>query len=152
MQLIFLVEKFIAGNNEANQLTLFSAKKFQKLSENRLREARALEKIHEYPGAYYLGGYVIECGLKAIIAKKFKANAIPDHSYVRGVFTHNLTELLNRAGLIVPKELKARWGLISKWTEQSRYDLSKSKDDLKPFLKAIDEKGNGLFEWVKKHW
>lgn len=54
----------------------------QKLARLRLREARALLDRDLYPGAYYLSGYVVECALKACIAKSTKKFDFPDKGRV----------------------------------------------------------------------
>jgi hypothetical protein len=45
---------------------------FQELAMIRLQDAKMLLDSECYDGAYYLTGYVIECALKACIAKKTK--------------------------------------------------------------------------------
>lgn len=42
----------------------------QNLALARLEEVEVLLNNHKYSGAYYLSGYVIECALKACIAKQ----------------------------------------------------------------------------------
>ena len=46
---------------------------FQAIAETRMREARILLAANEPDGAYYLGGYAVECGLKACIIKMLNA-------------------------------------------------------------------------------
>jgi HEPN domain-containing protein len=72
---------------------------FQQLAEMRLAEARLLLDNGLSSGAYYLAGYAIECALKAVIAKDFRENEIPDLKYVRDVHTHDLSALLRLAEL-----------------------------------------------------
>ncbi|HLF84399.1 MAG TPA: HEPN domain-containing protein [Blastocatellia bacterium] len=48
------------------------------LAVTRLREAKVLLANGEYSGAYYLAGYVVECALKACIAKRTKRHDFPD--------------------------------------------------------------------------
>jgi HEPN domain-containing protein len=72
---------------------------FQQLAELRLTEARLLLANGLPSGAYYLAGYAVECALKSIIAMGFRANEIPDKSLVNRVYTHDLNDLLNLAGL-----------------------------------------------------
>jgi len=57
----------------------------------RLREARVLLKNGNYEGAYYLCGYVVECGLKACIAKQTRRYDFPDKKTVDESYTHDLT-------------------------------------------------------------
>ena len=47
---------------------------FQALAERRLREARVLLAANEPDGAYYLGGYAVECALKTCIIKMLNAS------------------------------------------------------------------------------
>jgi uncharacterized protein with von Willebrand factor type A (vWA) domain len=63
---------------------------FQQLARLRLDEAKLLARENQASGAYYLGGYAIECALKARIAKQFRANEIPDRALVNRVYTHDL--------------------------------------------------------------
>lgn len=44
----------------------------------RLEEVEVLLKNRKYSGAYYLSGYVVECALKACIAKQTKRFDFPD--------------------------------------------------------------------------
>ena len=54
----------------------------RQLARIRLKDARALLNIRNYDGAYYLSGYVVECGLKACIAKKTRRYDFPDKDVV----------------------------------------------------------------------
>jgi len=49
----------------------------KKLARIRLKEAKALLKARLFSGAYYLAGYVVECGLKACICRKTKRFDFP---------------------------------------------------------------------------
>jgi hypothetical protein len=70
---------------------------FQRLAQLRIDEAKILFGQRQPSGTYYLAGYAIECALKAIIAKQFRADEIPDKSLVNRVYTHDLPELLRLA-------------------------------------------------------
>jgi HEPN domain-containing protein len=102
---------------------------FVRLAELRLTEAKLLLANGLPSGAYYLAGYAIECALKAIIAAGFRANEIPDRSRVNSIYTHNLKDLLNLAGLKSPLDddmnespgLRESWATVSKWSEHARY-------------------------------
>ncbi len=50
---------------------------FQALAGIRIREARVLLSAGEFDGALYVGGYAVECALKAIIAKSIPAHTFP---------------------------------------------------------------------------
>lgn len=51
-----------------------------------------------YDGAYYLAGYVVECALKACIAKGTRRFDFPPRA-VQDIYTHDLARLLRQAGL-----------------------------------------------------
>jgi len=72
---------------------------FQELARIRLREAEALLEAGCFDGAFYLMGYVVECALKACIAKQTKEYDFPDRKTVNASYTHDLEDLLGVAGL-----------------------------------------------------
>lgn len=72
---------------------------FQQVALMRLADAEVLLRGQRSPGAYYLSGYVIECALKACVAKRFQHEDIPDPALVRDVYTHNLEKLVSLAHL-----------------------------------------------------
>lgn len=51
---------------------------FKEIACIRFEEAKVLLDNQRYDGAYYLSGYVIECDLKACIAKQVKEFEFPD--------------------------------------------------------------------------
>ena len=69
------------------------------LARERLRDARLLLKHGRYSAAYYLGGYVIECALKACVDKQIKRNDFPDKKFINDAYTHDLVKLLDLADL-----------------------------------------------------
>jgi HEPN domain-containing protein len=72
---------------------------FEKLVDIRLKEAKILLDAKAYQGAYYLGGYALEAGLKASICKQVKACDFPDKKLATACHTHNLRDLIGVAGL-----------------------------------------------------
>jgi HEPN domain-containing protein len=130
---------------------------FQQLAESRLAEANWLLASGFPSGAYYLAGYAIESALKAIIAGGFRANEIPDKSRVNSVYTHNLKDLLNQAGLKSPlendmsgsAELRESWAIVSKWSEHARYEIW-TQDDAALMLEAVGAPDKGLLQWLQK--
>lgn len=131
----------------------------KQLSLIRLGEARVLLKNKSYEGAYYLCGYVIECGLKACIAKKTKRYDFPDKKMVEESYTHSLTKLVNIAGLSIEldKEMKINptfgnnWGTVKDWSEASRYEKHTEKEAQDLFC-AITDRRHGVLQWLKLHW
>jgi HEPN domain-containing protein len=71
----------------------------QDVAMRRLRAAESLLNDQHWDSAYYLAGYAVECGLKACIAKQFREHDFPDKKTVNESYTHDLTKLVNLAGL-----------------------------------------------------
>ena len=67
------------------------------LALTRLREAKVLLANGEYSGAYYLAGYVIECALKACIAKQTQRHEFPDKNRAAKSWGHEPIEIGRRA-------------------------------------------------------
>jgi len=107
----------------------------QELARIRLREARTLLRNGYYEGAYYLCGYVVECGLKACIAKQVKRHDFPDKDTAKKSYSHNLSDLLGIAGLKNPKKderkrnprLSLNWTIVKDWGVKSRYEKHTKK-------------------------
>ncbi len=133
-------------------------KDFQRLAELRAREAAALAKTRNQQGAYYLGGFAIECALKACIAKKTRRYEFPaDAKYANKVYTHNLDELLRLAQLDgqLDKDMKAKpqlatnWGVVKGWNVDSRYEITGLNG--RDMVTAISS-SDGVLQWIKLHW
>lgn len=126
----------------------------QALAKRRIREARVLFDNDEFDGAYYLGGYAIECALKAIVIKEHR---FPPNDANR-LYTHDLENLKKYAGLELelaqaPGGVQGSWMLIAPWSEETRYDEGKrDKVAAEPFLKAIDDANDGILTWLKTKW
>jgi HEPN domain-containing protein len=131
---------------------------FQKLGLIRLEEARVLLRDEKYAGCYYLSGYVVECGLKACIARLTRRYDFPDRS-LQGVYTHNLTQLLNMAKLAVAQTSEAKrddkfkfnWQAAKDWNEQSRYE-SPGKKQAEELFDAVANRKHGVLRWIRQHW
>lgn len=134
-------------------------KDFQELANIRQREARVLLKNKNNEGAYYLCGYVVECGLKACIAKKTKRYDFPDKKIVDKSWTHDLTELVKTAGLELDlekeiknhQEFEVNWSVAKDWTEASRYGKHTDKE-AQALYSAIADKKWGILQWIKRRW
>ena len=133
---------------------------FQKLTRERLKDAQALLHKNRYSGAYYLCGYVIECALKACIAKQTRQfDFPPDRKIIEAVYTHDLMKLIKSAGLELMfredrnknKKLESNWGVVEGWKETSRYeeyDQTKAQD----MYQAIADKEHGVLQWISQRW
>jgi HEPN domain-containing protein len=132
---------------------------FQRLSNVRLQEAKALLADGFPEGAYYLAGYAVECALKACIARKTQQYDFPDKTQVNESYTHNLRELMRIALLrdelaaLIQTDLGMRndWNIVQSWSESSRYE-SKTLQEATELLEAIETSRGGLLPWVRQRW
>ncbi len=132
---------------------------FKQLAKVRLRESRVLLQAKCYSGAYYLCGYVIECGLKACIAKSTRRFEFPDKQKAASSYSHELGKLLGVAELtqIFDQEVKANaafeenWKLVKDWTEASRYEI-KTEQKARELYQAVTDPNNGVLQWIKQYW
>jgi HEPN domain-containing protein len=131
---------------------------FQELARIRLKEARLLLGAGCWEGAYYLGGYAVECLLKACIARKTERHDFPDKDRTNQSYTHDLEKLLHLAGLGgALKEAERRdpqlelgWQIVGEWSEKSRYE-KRSQAEAEALLAAIQRGKTGVYPWLKKH-
>lgn len=136
-----------------------SFESLKSLAQMRFRDAEILLQAERFSAAYYLSGYSIECGLKAVVALSFRALVIPSPRFVRDIHTHDLAQLVSLAGLRTElDEAKARdpqfdanWAFVSGWKETSRYET------IDPFtahrmLTAVGDPVAGVLQWLKTHW
>ena len=133
---------------------------FQTISNRRTLEAKVLLDAGQYPGAYYLMGYAIECALKACVAKQVKRYDFPEKSLANDAFTHDLEKLIRLTGLgpEFEKERKANpalesnWAVVKDWSEASRYDLTITEAQACDLFSACTARKNGVLHWIKKRW
>lgn len=135
----------------------------KELAKTRLQEAKLLYNRGLYDGSCYLAGYVLEMALKARICKVLDVADYPDTGEISRSFkTHNLIALLRLAGLqrrldtaiATNPNLLQSGSLIVEWTEEFRYSPigSSSQVRARAILSAVDDKKDGIFTWLKKHW
>jgi hypothetical protein len=135
---------------------------FQRLANDRIADAKALLAAKRWAAAYYPAGYAVECGLKSCILARVAAAAevvFEDRRYSEKCWTHNLSQLLDLAGLgaalaadvAADRELLDNWDLIKDWNESSRY-VRTPKADAEDLYDAITDKRHGVFSWIKGHW
>ena len=132
---------------------------FQKLSDLRVVEARALLDAGQYPGARYLIGYAVECALKACVAKQVRQYDFPDKELANKAFTHNLEQLVKAAGLEREftedmrsnRALDLNWAIVKDWSEAVRYEVGVTEPQARDLYSAITER-DGILPWVKIRW
>jgi len=134
-------------------------KHFQDIARLRLKEAKVLLDNGYYDGAYYLCGYVVECGLKACIAKKTNKHDFPDKKTVLDSYTHDLKKLVQVAGLqtnLLPEintqpALATNWAIVVQWSEESRYEKW-TEPYARNMYEAVGSKNHGVLRWIRQFW
>jgi len=130
------------------------------LARERLEDARVLLKEGRYAAAYYLSGYVVECALKACIAKRTRQfDFPPNQATIKEIYVHNLAVLVKSAQLgstldidsQKDKEFAKNWSLVQTWNEGSRYGMP-TKLDAQGLFEAISDKQHGVLQWISQHW
>lgn len=132
---------------------------FQRLSELRLLESKALLAAGFAEGAYYLAGYAVECALKACIAKRTQQHDFPEKGSHR-FYSHDLEDLLGFAdlkldlaqALLANPALNANWIIAQNWSEESRYDCGRTFREAEDLLAAIEDQTGGLLLWLRQRW
>jgi HEPN domain-containing protein len=126
----------------------------------RLADARALLRARRYDGAYYLAGYVVECALKACIARQFKAATIPERGSVDKLYVHDLRLLARYANLEAAigseahtdRQFGTYWLTVQEWHEQSRYQLGRRAIEAQNLVEAVANAQHGVLRWLTQHW
>ncbi len=132
---------------------------FKAIARLRQREAKALLSSRNHSGAYYLAGYVVECGLKACIAKKTRRFDFPDKKLVNDSYTHDLALLIKHAGLkpmfdaakAADSYLEVNWRVVQDWSEQSRYERQ-NRSEAEDLYNAISDPTHGVLQWLERYW
>ncbi|MFH0810998.1 MAG: HEPN domain-containing protein [Pseudomonadota bacterium] len=132
---------------------------FQELAKLRLKDAKALLDSGHASGAYYLCGYVIECALKACIAKQTKEYDFPpERKTVEQIYTHDLKTLRKSA---LPDEefnkeyqndgdFARNWKTVILWNEHSRYQTHDT--GARKLFEAVTDPKHGVLQWIERHW
>ncbi len=128
------------------------------LALTRLKELEVLLNNRQYSGAYYLSGYVIECALKACIAKQTKKFEFPEKKTVMDSYTHDLEKLVKVAkldtqlkSLVNDPDFSLRWSTVKDWSEDSRYQTH-NRQEARDIYSAITDPYHGVLQWLQQHW
>ena len=120
-----------------------SSRKFLTVARHRLGDARVLFERGRHPGAVYLAGYAVECGLKALILSRTSPTqmAIVEEGF-RGRRGHDLRSLLQQSRQAganpISKPLVRRFSEVQTWTSEVRYDARPVKPaEASRFLEAV---------------
>ncbi|MFB2970076.1 HEPN domain-containing protein [Aerosakkonema sp. BLCC-F183] len=134
-------------------------KHLQDIARLRLKEAKVLLDNGYYDGAYYLCGYVVECGLKACIAKKTNKHDFPDKKIVIDSYTHDLKKLVQVSGLqsnlahesITDLVFATNWAIVVQWSEDSRYQRW-TEVEAQNMYAAVANRNHGVLRWIRQFW
>jgi HEPN domain-containing protein len=140
-------------------------KQLQNVAKARLKDAKALLGRKRWAGAYYLSGYVIECGLKACLLRFLGESGVVfgDEKYLKRLtecWTHDLVKLVNLAGLDAAfgaaiganPTLAVHWGVVKDWRESSRYEEEKPEADARAMYVAVSHNPEGVLKWIQSRW
>ena len=129
---------------------------FQARAGEMLADAQVLMEAGRAANAYYLAGYAVEMALKAVIAREFRGEDLPDRRFVTDAHTHDLNALLRLAELQtilrssgVP--LQRSWATVEGWSERSRY-TSASLAEASNLLAAVGDPDAGVLLWLTTLW
>jgi HEPN domain-containing protein len=138
---------------------------WQKVAKERLKDAKALLGRKRWAAAYYMSGYVIECGLKACLLRYLgESDAIfGNENYRKDLaqcWTHDLVLLVKLAGLKVDFDvacganptLSAHWGVVKDWKEISRYVETRPEPEARAMFEAVSHNPDGVFKWIQSRW
>jgi hypothetical protein len=131
---------------------------FQTLAMERREDAKAFLQLARYGGAYYIAGYAIECGPKAVIARRTKQDDFPPQETPK-YYVHNLTQLRDLAGLkplfdqetASDRSFRDNWQMVKDWNEQARYH-SWGQKEAEEIVAAITDDDHGVLQWLKRNW
>lgn len=132
---------------------------FQRLAYERVRDADSLLFAGQWPGAYYLAGYAVECALKACVARLTNQHDFPDKVFAARCYTHNIETLVEAANLIALRNAEGKvnvpfgknWTLVKDWNEASRY-LIWSEAQARKLYAAVNDPATGVFPWIAARW
>lgn len=135
-------------------------KDLQEITKTRATDAKTLMENNNFSGAYYLCGYIIECALKACIAKQVKQYDFPYKKTVVDSYTHDLDKLLKVAGLDTQlqndseenEEFGLNWNVVKDWSENSRYEYDIEEKKARDLFKSINDPEHGVLKWLISHW
>jgi hypothetical protein len=107
------------------------ARKFVRVARQRLDEAKTIHaKLQLWSAAEYLGGYAVECALKALILIETPISERPASGsmtieWLKREFGHDLHSLriaLARRGAQMPRAVADEFLFVSTWNPQLRYE------------------------------
>jgi HEPN domain-containing protein len=126
-------------------------RRFSRVARQRFDDAQLLLNGERNTGAVYLAGYVVECGLKALLLSAVSASeCIEVLDSFRGNDGHNLDSLkakyLKRQPASFPKAILGHLTLINNWTTSLRYmPANESPNEARRFLASTEV----ILRWIE---
>lgn len=129
------------------------ARKFSRVAKQRLEEAKTVRRAQLPAAAEYLGGYAVECILKALVIVVTPTSERPPSGeatidWLKKDFGHDLEDL--RKGLvkqhtIMPPQVAREFAFVATWDPQLRYELGPGDPDrAERFLEAA----SAVIKWA----
>ena len=124
-----------------------------------MREARALLNAGHPSAAYYLLGYAVECGLKAVIARRSRAGEFPNLKRARDAYSHDFRQLAKVAGLTGSLNAEiarsagfsSNWNAVASWRSISRYEVH-TVVKTRGLYRAVTARKTGVMQWIRNQW
>lgn len=133
------------------------------LSNQKLKDARALLKANRNPAAVYLAGYSLEIALKrklsqvlgfnngfpeseiefrgyAAIISAFRINTGLPFDKLKEIKNHNLNQLLSYIGAQkrIVSQYYSEWAIVSNWNPEQRYKIRRfNSDKATDYIRAV---------------
>ena len=128
-------------------------KEFFRAATDSLLDAKILFSASRAVGAVYLGGYCVECSLKALIL--FRTTNSKWHIHVesfQGRKGHDLERLRRvylKTGGSIPQNISSAFRRVNSWSTDLRYRTIRVKmDDANEFLKSVQL----IFTWMERQF
>lgn len=132
------------------------ARKFARVAKQRLEEAQVIhENLRLWAAAQYLGGYAVECILKALVlvttpSNKRQPSGEKTVNWLKREFGHDLDKLrshLDRHGIRMSRDIAREFVFVSIWDTRLRYEPGPGDPDKTArFLSAAE----AVLKWADK--
>lgn len=119
------------------------------VAEQRIAEARVLLDAGRFSGAFYLAGYGVELGLKAVLTRDLGSHVLPHKRDIEAAHTHELRALAKQASLepAADDAVRTAWNVLVNWAPDSRYRLHAEAR-----AREMVESAEKVLEWLKPLW
>jgi hypothetical protein len=156
------IHKFRKGKIEGDRELSYKHDTFDRriqegAARERLKDAEALHQLNRCTGAIYLGGYAIECSLKALICSQEHKYNFKDTNFYKGnpkTALHELNRLLTHTSLerivTLNEPYKNAWSVITQsWRkDELRYwDKLENNASSERFLASVKK----MYELILYH-